>query len=117
MAKTVQDIAPGGGLQAAGTFQGPVPGNRRVKRIQVTGDNSYPTGGYPIAPADFNMAALDYVRIINDGTGAPGGPANVAWFFNKATQKLQLIVVSTGAELANATDVHLCTADLEGEGF
>ena len=119
MAKTVNDIPPGPtAVVAAGTVVGPVPGNRRVKRIRVTGDASYPTGGYPLLPGDFGFGTqIDYVKIINDGQGAPGAPANMSWFYNTVTQKMQLMVPSTGAEVANTTDVHLATADLEGEGF
>jgi hypothetical protein len=117
MAKTVQDILPGGAVAAAGTFPGKVPGDRRVVRKVITGDAAYPAGGYPIVPGDLGFTyQIDYLKIINDGTGPAGGVGNLAWFWNRATQKLQLLVVSTGVENATA-DVHLSTCDIEAEGF
>lgn len=117
MAKTVQDIARGGAVQAQGTIPGDAPGNRKVVRKVITGDVAYPAGGYPIAPGDLGFGfQIDYLEIINDGTGPAGGPANLSWFWNRATQKLQLIVVSTGVENATA-DVHLCSCDIRAEGY
>ena len=117
MAKTVNDIAPGGATVAQGSVPGKVPGDRKVVRKQITADANYPAGGYPIAPGDLGFAyQIDFLRIINDGTGPAGGVGNLSWFWNRATQKLQLIVVSTGVENATA-DVHLSTCDIEAEGF
>lgn len=117
MAKTVNDIAPGGGIVPAGTIAAKVPGDRKVKRIRVTGDANYPAGGYPLLPGDFGFAfQIDFVRIINDGTGAAGGVGNLSWFWNTATQKMMLLVVSTGVENATA-DVHLSSVDCEAEGY
>lgn len=117
MAKTVQDIALGGASVAQGSVVGKVPGDRKWKVCQITGDANYPAGGYPIAAADFGFAyQLDYLFIINDGSGPTGGPANVCWFWNRVTQKLQLIVVSTGVENASA-DMHLAQVDVIAVGF
>lgn len=117
MAKTVQDIAPGGAAVAQGTIPQAVPGQFKVTRKVITGDAAYPAGGYPIVPADLGFAfQINYLKIINDGTGASGGPAGVSWFWNRATQKLQLIVVATGVENAVA-NMALATCDIEAEGY
>lgn len=50
------------------------------------------------------------------GTGPAGGVAGLSWFWNRATQKLQLIVVATGVENATA-DVHLSTCDIAAIGY
>jgi hypothetical protein len=116
MAKTVNDIAPGGAIVAAGSVPNRVPGDRKRTFRRITGDNNYQAGGYPIAPADLGFAyQIDYLKIINDAS-APGGLANVSWYWNTATQSLQLIVVSTGAELANGQNASALTCDVEAEG-
>lgn len=120
MAKKVNDIPPGPtAIVAAGTIVGNVPGNRRRKRIRVTGDAAYPTGGYPLLAADFGFSTqIDFVDIVNDGSGDPAtAPANMSWYYDTVTQSLELQVPSTGAEVANGTDVHLATTDVVGEGF
>lgn len=117
MAKTVFDIAPGGASVAQGTVPQQVPGARKVTRKQISGDAAYPAGGYPVTATDLGFGfQIDYLKIINDGSGAAGAPANLSWFWNRATQKLQLIVVSTGVENATA-DMHLATCDIEAEGY
>lgn len=120
MAKTVNDIPRGpAAVVAKGTVPYAPPGNRYRKRIRITGDANYLTGGYPLVPADFGFGfQIDYVHIINDGDGDPlTAPANLCWFYDTVNQKLKLQVVSTGAEFANGNDAHLCSADLEGEGY
>jgi hypothetical protein len=116
-AKSVQDIARGGAVVAQNTIVGDTPGNRRVVRKVVTGDANYPAGGYPITPGDLGFALqIDYLEIINDSAGPTGAPANVSWFWNRATQKMQLMVVSTGVENATA-DMHLASCDIRAEGL
>lgn len=117
MAKTVQDIARGGATVAQNTVVGDTPGNRRVVRKVITADANYPAGGYPISAADLGFAfQIDYLEIINDASGPAGGVGNLSWFWNRATQKLQLIVVSTGVENATA-DVHLSSCEIRAEGY
>jgi hypothetical protein len=117
MAKTVQDIQPGGAVVGAGTVPNRIPGDRKRTWKTITADANYPAGGYPVAPADLGFAfQIDYLTIINDGTGPAGGVGNLSWFWNRATQKLQLIVVSTGVENATA-DVHLSSVDIMAEGY
>jgi hypothetical protein len=120
VAKTVNDIPPGPtAIVAKGTIPGAVPGQFRVKRARITGDANYPTNGYPLLPSDFGFAVqINYVKIINDGSGDPAtAPQNLAWFYDTVAQALELQVVSTGAELANGQDAHLCTCDIEVEGY
>lgn len=119
MAATFNDIPPGAtAVVATGTVVAKVPGDRRRKRFRVTGDASYPTGGYPVTPANCGFSTqIDYLDIVNDGAGPAGAVANASWFWNTVTQKLQIMVPSTGAEIANATDVHTMTCDCVAEGF
>src|SRR5690348_12078063 len=98
MAKTVTGINPGG---AIGPLFGKVPGDRKRVRANIAGDAAYPTGGYPVAPADLGFAGqIDYLDIVNEAITIWGA------FWNRAAQKLQLYVLSTGAEVANGVDVH-----------
>lgn len=117
MAKSVQDILPGGGVATAGSIPNRIPGDRKRTWKVITGDTAYPAGGYPIAPADLGFAfQIDYITIINDNSGPTGGVAGLNWFWNRATQKLQLIVASTNVENATA-DVHLSSCDILAEGY
>ena len=119
MAATFYDIPPGAtAIVAPGTIVAKVPGDRRRKRFRLTGDANYPTGGYPILPASIGFATqIDYVDITNDGAGAPGAVANASWFWNTSTQKMQVVVPSTGAEIGNGTNVSTMTCDCAAEGF
>lgn len=70
--------------------------------VRVQGDGSYPeaTGGYPV-----DLDALEVKGdVINDFVSVDY--AN-GWYakFNRATSKIQLYVVATGAEVANAVNV------------
>lgn len=117
MAKTVQDIQPGGATVAQGSVATKNPGDRKWKFATISGDAAYPAGGYPCVPGDFGFAFnIDQLIIINDGTGAPGGVGGLSWFWNRATQKLMLLVVATGVENATA-DVHLSTVDVLVIGY
>jgi hypothetical protein len=115
MAKTVNDIPPGPlAVVAAGTITGKVPGDRKRKRIRITGDNSYPAGGYPVLPADAGFASqIDFLDIINENAGTVGADT---WLWNTLTQKLQLIVLATGAEIAAATNCTTAFCDVAVEG-
>ncbi len=119
MALTVNDIPPGAvAVVANGTVVGKVPGDRRRKRVRITADANYLTGGYQLTPAMFGFSTqIDYVDISNDSGGPSGAVGNLSWYYNTVTQKLQLIVVSTGVELANAQTAALCAIDVVGEGF
>ena len=83
-------------------------GAEDYKVIKLTGDTSYPTGGYAITPAmfGFNAFATD-----GQGTGLPPvvgsysvlsdmGVVNYG-VVNPANGNLQVIVSATNAEIAN----------------
>lgn len=110
MAKTVARIAPGGAVGVAVVQQHTT--DRSRIRAAITADVSYPTGGYPITPQDLGFGRqIDYLDIVNEGISVWGS----SW--NRATQKLQLYVLSTGAEVANAVDVHTFSCDVVAEGL
>jgi hypothetical protein len=98
----------------SGTVQKNVPGNRYTKRQRMTGTGSYPTGGYAVTPAQLGFSEqIDYLDIVNE---LPGATASW-WTWNTVTQKLQLIVVATGNELANAQNDGGATVDFIAYGF
>jgi hypothetical protein len=80
------------------------------KVIKVTGDTSYPTGGYAITPALFNFNAF---ATDGYGTGLPpvagnyeilgDGNGNTFAGINPANGNMQLYVTTTGVEVAGAS--------------
>lgn len=76
---------------------GPIP----VTSITVTGDTSYPTGGYSITAASLGMKAILGMAPLGNNTAAAGFEAN----WNTQTGKLQFYSGAL-AEVTNATDVH-----------
>jgi|SRR5690348_9685453 len=86
--------------------------DRGAGRFTIAGDNSYPTGGYAIAPGDVGLGfQIDALDIVNCSV-CPWRP-----FWNRATGKLQLVVMSTGAEVANAVNVTTFNCDVIAEGY
>jgi len=86
-------------------------GPQRYVMIKVTGDASYPTGGYAVTPAMFGFNTFTSDGL---GTGAPpslgtytisgdlqGNPYSV---INPVNNNLQLFVATTGVEVAGATN-------------
>lgn len=71
-----------------------VPGNLREVYVDVTFDNSYPTGGYAFAPSQFQMGQFYFVDIANIN--------GYAFHYNYTTNKVQAYSAS-GTELANAS--------------
>lgn len=114
MALTITEIMPGGST----TFQNfpeKYQEDRKRQWFNVAADANYPAGGYPLTPALCALAnAIDFVTVANGN--APGNPGLNYWFWNRATQKLQLIVLSTGVETAVA-DQHLSNTDIIVEGY
>lgn len=72
-----------------------VPGNLKEVIVDVTGDSSYPTGGYAVS-----FPGITNVIFCDAQSGSTGHPA----VFNYATGKLQLFT-SGGTEVANAANV------------
>jgi hypothetical protein len=87
-------------------------GAEDYKQAKVSGDASYPTGGYAVPPSAFQFNAfatdglgtglppvLGYYQVIADLQGA-----NYA-VINPANGNLQFFVQTTGVEVANAVNV------------
>lgn len=74
-----------------------------IIRTTVTFDSSYPTGGEDISDvldADFeNTYTIIHLEALNISE------ADVRLVYNPSTGKLQAYVVSTGAEVADTTDL------------
>lgn len=113
---TYNDIPPGpAAVVALGTAQRRVPGDRYQKRVRVTGDAAYPTGGYA-APTPQQLGFSVQIDGANIEQQHPGGTDSF-WLFNTVTQKLQLIVSGTGNELGNGQDAHLAFCDVTFIGY
>ncbi len=99
-------------------------GPYRQVTIKVTGDASYPTGGYAVTPALFGGRSFAPSGPIG---GANQGPPPVAGSYaicgdcvgnpyaviNPANGNLQLFVATTGVEVANTTSETGYSAILE----
>lgn len=88
-----------------------VPGAFFDALIELTGDTSYPTGGYPFTASQLQTlfggaySAIESVEPQGIArVGAAGATANGA-AFDRVNNKVQLYVLSTGAEVANAVNV------------
>jgi hypothetical protein len=85
-----------------------VIGNRREICVDVTLDNSYPTGGYTLATSTLGVDGVtDYVFAQATTTGHLP-------VYNYATKKL--MVFSGGTEIANATDLSAVVLRLIAQG-
>ncbi len=99
-------------------------GPYRLVTIQVTGDSSYPTGGYAVTPALFGGRTFAGSGPVG---GANQGPPPVAGNYailadgvgnpysgiNPSNGNLQLYVATTGVEVASATSETSFKAFLE----
>jgi hypothetical protein len=66
-----------------------------------TGDNPYPAGGYPLTPAQFNLADIWYLAVEQNGAGS----RLVQW--DNAAWKLKLFT-ALGAEAAGDQSAITC---------
>jgi hypothetical protein len=94
-----------------------------MKLAKVTGDSSYPTGGYAVTPALFGFSAF-----ATDGLGTGLPPTLGAYqviadlqgatfsVMNPANGNLQFFVQTTGLEVANATNVSAVNILLQAFG-
>src|SRR5690348_4903415 len=74
---------------------------------KITGDTSYPTGGYAVAPLPkFGLKAVTGFLAASDGVHT--------LVYNSGTDKLQLF--ASGAEVANATNVSTVALYFEARG-
>ncbi|SRR5260370_42369100 len=95
-----------------------VPGAFFDAIFELTGDASYPTGGYPFGVAQIQSATGNAYSSIESvepqgiaRVGAAGATANgVA--FDRVNNKVQFYVLSTGAEVANAVSLTTVVARL-----
>jgi hypothetical protein len=98
-------------------------GAEDYKQVKVTGDSSYPTGGYPVTPAlfQFNAFAPDGLgsglppvvgayQLISDLQGTPYS------VINPANGNLQFFVQTTGVEVAAAVNVSTASSVLGAYG-
>lgn len=90
MALAVLDVVSSANL--VGTDKG-------FRVAQVTFDNSYPTGGEAITPAELQLSSVDFVVPTTDSA-----LADKLVYWNPSTAKLLVQVISTAAEAANASD-------------
>lgn len=86
-----------------------VAGIRLRRVVQLTGDTSYPTGGYSLTPGDVKLGVIEHFPTvaITDGTTIRIG------VYNYTTQKLQFFVPNTNVEVANAVDLSTFSARVE----
>lgn len=117
MAATYNDIpaGPQAVVAVGSVVRGITAGGRYSKRIRLTGSGSYVTGGYALPALNLMgmSTQVDYVNVQNQNPGA----TDSYWLWNTVTQKAQLIVSSTGAELAAAQNDGAAFVDLDVIGF
>jgi hypothetical protein len=89
-----------------------VPGNLRRVRAVVTGDSSYPTGGYTITPALFGLQYLNHAVC----TGPVGGSAVASDAALIQTTNKLLFLAPAGTEVTAATNVSAISFNVEGYG-
>jgi len=101
-------------------------GQADEKIVKVSGDTSYPTGGYAVTPSLFGFNAFEpdsqgtglppvigYYSIVGDCMGTPN-----TWYsaINPVNGNLQLFVTTTGVEVASAVNVSTFAAVLDSYG-
>lgn len=86
-----------------------VVGRKRVWTGLVTFDNSYPTGGEAITPAQFGLSVINHVNV-----RAKGGTEVVVW--DHVNSKLQ-IFTADGVEALNASDQSAIVCHCEVTGY
>ena len=86
------------------------PGYQRSAFATVTGDASYPTGGYALTPQQFGFAQSITFMDPNMSNAAH----IITW--NSATQKLQFWTAQN-TEVANTTNVSTVTVQIQAFGY
>jgi len=92
-----------------------VPGAKSFTDVDVILDNSYPTGGYAITPALFNLNAIEAFQLGGWSALPAGGHAGYQPQYNRTTGKVQ-VFTSTG-ELAAATNLTGFKVQAEVHGY
>jgi hypothetical protein len=90
-----------------------VPGAGREVVADITGDTSYPTGGWPLPPSALGLDIIDFLECANSG--------GTTFEYNHTTQKLLAFRTGSGAnaalaEVANATNLSAVTARVRACG-
>ena len=89
-----------------------VAGDHVFVHADVTGDASYPTGGWSLPPSALGLTELHHVDITNESSGA-----RIA-AYDYVNQKMKTFT-ALGTETTNATDLHTVTWRIfaTGKGF
>lgn len=97
-----------------------VPGADSQQEVDLALDNAYPTGGYTLTPATFNLTVLRRILSCRPRNLASAiyTPVLIVTAANGiiSAVKLMLVVASTGLQVANGTDVSAASFHLIGEG-
>lgn len=106
---------PAGNATAILTSRTYITGDRLEVLIDVVGDASYPTGGYPLTAAQLGLSTeLDFIN----GTVYAAPVATITSVsYDAVNSKLKFL--AGGAEVANATNLSTVTVRLvaKGKGF
>lgn len=104
-----------------------VPGGDQVRRFQLTGDTSYPTGGYPVLAlirALATMGGLVEKRILSIrhrtlASAILGCPIGVDTYAGGTLSALNLVMVNPAgtAEVANGTSMANLNVEIVCEGY
>lgn len=94
----------------AGLHDKPKPGDLIVRRATITFDNSYPTGGEAVTASAFDLHQVVGIKQI-------GAALKTWWTFYLTTGYLVAVVLGTGAEVANTTDLSTLVIEAEVSGY
>jgi len=93
-----------------------VTGSKRRIVAEVTGDTSYPTGGYEVAPKQLGLRVIDDAQVsLKIGSGAEATPIG-GGYYTPSSKKLVIQNYKTQAELANATNISSVVLIMEAWG-
>lgn len=87
---------------------------RKRREVTITGDTSYPTGGWPITPGLFELRSITAIDFSHATLG--GAYSGNVVRYDSANSKL-LVLSAAGVEVANATNLSTFVATLVVEGI
>lgn len=97
-----------------------VPGAATLQEAILGGDTDYPTGGYPVSPADVGLTVLRRIMNLrpNNVASAKYTPVAVITSGNGQITALTIALVdsTSGDEVANGTDVSAASFLIQAEG-
>ena len=79
-----------------------VSGDHVFIHVDVTGDASYPTGGWPLTPTNLGLSEIHHLDCTQESSGTRLAA------YDYVNQKLKTFS-ALGTETANATDLHTVT--------